>query len=100
MVHRHGRASSARREHTRNRRPRLELNSRQHLKDPRNEGVKVRHKIPQKFLCRIYGNKSVIADQVWGKLNIGFGRVHLRRVAERKDAAETLLSDRSANRSR
>src|SRR5688572_821921 len=62
--------------------------SRQHLKDSRDEVVKLRHVAAQEFLGRLYRDLPIVSDQSGSELDIRLNGVHLRRIAKRENAAE------------
>jgi len=74
--------------------------ARQHRINSRDETVELRHVVLEEFPCRFVVNLSVIVDQAAFELDVRLDRVHLWRIAERQNAAQMLLDDRSSNLSR
>ncbi len=70
----------------------------QDLKDPRDKHAEFNHVVAQKFLRGFNSDLAGIRDEVRRELDVGFGGVHLRRVAKAEDTAQALLGYRSADR--
>ena len=64
----------------------------------RNECRVIFHEATQELLGRWNGNLAIIGDEAGRELNVRFRCIHLRRIAETQNAAETLLGDRGADR--
>jgi hypothetical protein len=54
----------------------------QHRTHPCNESVEFRHVIAQKFGGAVVGNFAVLRYEIRRELDVRFGGIHLRRVAE------------------
>jgi pyruvate/2-oxoglutarate dehydrogenase complex dihydrolipoamide dehydrogenase (E3) component len=80
--------------------PRSLLVSRKNRVDALNESVELHHVVPEKLFGLLVGDDAILGDQAGLELNVRLDGVHLRRVAEREDAAQVLLRDRRADLSR
>ena len=65
--------------------------------DALNESMELRHVLAEKTLSFHVCNNTIFRDQSALKLNVGFDRIHLRRIAECEDAAQVLLAYRRTN---
>src|SRR5690554_3879197 len=73
------------------------LVAREHGEDAADEVAQLRHVRAQELFGRLHRHFAVVGDQPGREVDVGFRRVHLRRVAEAQDAAQMLLADRRAD---
>src|SRR5437762_12265281 len=68
--------------------------------DAGDEGGEFLHVLPQKVFGGLGGDRAVWRDEPRLELDVGLGRIHLRRVAEAQEAAQVLLCDRGTDGTR
>src|SRR5690554_2918255 len=64
------------------------------------KGMELGHIVSEECARRLIGHLSRFIDEAVLELDIGLGRIHLRRIEEGENGAQMLLSDRRAYLSR